>query len=135
MFKLSLEVLLKFNVCFYFLTLIFSAKVFSCVVPIQGKEFDSLIKVEWNKLESRFYIRFPAQAGGQTFDNATLVIFSDKNTFEQASAPLQTFPDHGNLITYVKSFDNLDIGLNIWIWWQGENDACPIIGGVTLTKK
>jgi len=105
------------------------------MVPTQGKDFDNLIKVEWNELESSFYIRFPTEAGGQTFDNVTLGILSEKNTFAETSAPLQTFPDKENLLTYVRSFDDLGIGLNVSVWWQGENDVCPIIGTVKLVKK
>ncbi len=130
-----MESRLKFRVCLSFLTLIFSANVFSFTIPTHGEEFDDLIEVEWNKVESSFYIRFPTEAGGQKFDNITLGILSDKNTFAGTSAPLQTFPVKEKLLTYVRSFDNLNVGLNVSVWWQGENDVCPIIGKAKLVKK
>jgi len=118
-----------------FLSLFYSASVFSCVVPIQGQEFDKLIEVEWLKGEGTFHIRFDAVAGGQKFDNVTLGIKSDGESFASTSAPLQTFPNKDKLVTYVRSFDDLNMELSISVWWQGENDVCPIIGNVELTKK
>ena len=130
-----MEFQLKFGVFLTLLSFFVSANAFSCVVPTKGKEFDNLIDIEWNKGESTFYIRFPPNADGQKFDNVTLGILKDENSFAGTSAPLQTFPDNGKLLTYVRSFDDLNVGLNISVWWQGENDVCPIIGKVKLTKK
>jgi hypothetical protein len=130
-----MEVGLNFRVILIFVSIILSSSVVACVVPTQGKEYDELVEVSWNKEESSFYILFPKEANGQKFDNVTLGLLKGDKPFASKSAPLQTYPKNGKLLTYVRSFDDLDIGLNVSVWWQGENDVCPIIGKAKLVKK
>ncbi|MFD2168416.1 hypothetical protein ACFSJY_19335 [Thalassotalea euphylliae] len=126
---------MKFRVILIFISILLSSSVVACVAPTQGKEYDDLVEVNWNKQERSFYILFPNEADGQKFDNVTLGLLKDDEPFASTSAPLQTYPKNGKLLTYVRSFGDLDIGLNVSVWWQGENDVCPIIGKAKLVKK
>ena len=126
---------MKIRVLFTFLSLFFSANLLACVVPTQSEEIDNLISISWDKALFTYFISFPDEAHGQKLDNVMLNISNKGSKFENISAELKTYPENGKLMVRVQEFSDLNKDLTVSVWWQGENDVCPIIGEIKLEKQ
>ena len=126
---------MKIRVLFTFFSLLFSPNILACVVPTQSAEIDKLISLSWDKTLFTYFISFPNEAHGQKFDNVMLNISNKGSKFENISAELKTYPENGKLMVRVQAFSDLNKDLSVSVWWQAENDVCPIIGEIKLGKQ
>ena len=126
---------MKIRVLFTFFSLLFSANILACVIPTQSAEIDKLISLSWDKTLFTYFINFPSEAYGQKFDNVMLNISNQDSKFENISAELKTYPENGKLMVRVQAFSELNKDLSVSVWWQGENDLCPIIGEIKLATQ
>lgn len=126
---------MKARVLFAFAMLMFSTNIFACVIPTKSEEIDKLISLSWDESLFTYFVRFPNEAYGQKFNNVTLNISNDGSKFETVSAELKPYSENGKLMARVQVFANLNKDLSVSVWWQGENDLCPIIGEIRLLKQ
>lgn len=126
---------MKLRVLFTFFSLVLSANAFACFAPTTSENINKLIAVTWDKALFTYFVSFPNEARGQKFNNAMLNISNQGEKLESVSAELKTYPENGNLMVRVQVFANINKNLSVTVWWQGENDLCPVIGEIVLEKQ